>query len=61
MTFKEIIKVNFQPYEYAILDKAYQFAAENIDEDMPEELYALLNKLQDVTNKLMMMDERYEH
>lgn len=61
MTFKETIKVNFQPYEYAILDKAYQFAAENIDEDMPEELYTLLNKLQDVTNKLMMMDERYEH
>ena len=61
MTFKETIKVNFQPYEYAILDKAYQFAAENIDEDMPEELYALLNELQDVTNKLMMMDERYEH
>ena len=61
MTFKETIKVNFQPYEYAILDKAYQFAAENIDEDMPEELYALLNELQDVTNKLMMMDARYEH
>lgn len=61
MTFKETIKVNFQPYEYAILDKAYQFAAETIDEDMPEELYALLNELQDVTNKLMMMDERYEH
>ena len=61
MTFKETIKVNFQPYDYAILDKAYQFAAENIDEDMPEELYTLLNELQDVTNKLMMMDERYEH
>ena len=61
MTFKETIKVNFQPYEYAILDKAYQFASENIDEDMPEELYELLNELQDVTNKLMMMDERYEH
>ena len=61
MTFEKTIKVNFQPYEYAILDKAYQFAAENIDEDMPEELYTLLNKLQDVTNKLMMMDERYEH
>lgn len=61
MTFKETIKVNFQPYEYAILDKAYQFASENIDEDMPEELYELLNELQDVTNKLMMMDERYGH
>lgn len=61
MTFKETVKVNFQPYEYAILDKAYQFASENIDEDMPDELYELLNELQDVTNKLMMMDERYEH
>lgn len=61
MTFKETVKVNFQPYEYAILDKAYQFASENIDEDMPEQLYELLNELQDVTNKLMMMDERYEH
>ena len=61
MTFEETVKVNFQPYEYAILDKAYQFAAETIDEDMPEELYALLNELQDVTNKLMMMDARYEH
>ena len=61
MTFKETVKVNFQPYEYAILDKAYQFASENIDEDMPEALYELLNELQDVANKLMMMDERYEH
>lgn len=61
MTFKETIKVNFQPYEYAILDKAYQFASETMDEDMPEELYELLNELQDVTNRLMMMDERYGH
>ena len=59
MTFEETVKVNFQPYEYAILDKAYQFASENIDDDMPEELYELLNELQDVTNRLMMMDERY--
>ena len=61
MTFKETVKVNFQPYEHAILDKAYQFASENIDEEMPDELYELLNELQDVTNKLMMMDERYGH
>ena len=61
MTFKEAVKVTFQPYEYAILDKAYQFASENIEDDMPEELYELLNELQDVTNKLMMMDERYGH
>lgn len=59
MTFEETVKVNFQPYEYAILDKAYQFASENVDDDMPEELYELLNELQDVTNRLMMMDERY--
>lgn len=61
MTFKETVKVTFQPYEYAILDKAYQFASENIEEDMPEKLYELLNELQDVTNELMMMDERYGH
>lgn len=61
MTFEETVKVNFQPYEYAILDKAYQFASENIDDDMPEELYELLNELQDVTNRLMIMDERYGH
>ena len=59
MTFEETVKVNFQPYEYAILDKAYQFASENVDDDMPEELYELLNELQDVTNRLMMMHERY--
>ena len=59
MTFEETVKVNFQPYEYAILEKAYQFASENVDDDMPEELYELLNELQDVTNRLMMMDERY--
>lgn len=61
MTFKHTVKVNFQPYEYAILDKAYEFASTSIDEDMPEELYELLNELQDVTNKLMMMDDRYGH
>lgn len=61
MTFKKTVKVAFQPYEYTILDKAYEFASTNIDEDMPEELYELLNELQDVTNKLMMMDERYGH
>jgi len=61
MTFKKTVKVAFQPYEYAILDKAYEFASTNIDEDMPEELYELLNELQDVTNKLMMMDDRYGH
>lgn len=61
MTFKETVKVTFEPYEYTILDKAYQFAYENLEEDMPEELYELLNELQDVTNKLMMMDEQYGH
>ena len=61
MTFKETIKVDFEPYEYAILDKAYQFASENIDKDMPEELYELLDKLQDITNELMCMDEKYGH
>ena len=43
MTFKKTVKVAFQPYEYAILDKAYEFASTN------------------VTNKLMMMDDRYGH
>lgn len=61
MTFKETVKVTFQPYEYSILDKAHQFASDTIEEDMPEELYALLNELQDVTNRLMAMDERYWH
>ena len=61
MTYKETVKVTFQPYEYAILDKAYQFASENMEEDMPEELYELLNELQDVTNRLMYMDEKYGH
>jgi len=61
MTFKETVKVNFQPYEYQILDKAYQFACDNIEDDLPEELYELLNELQEVTNRLMGMDERYGH
>lgn len=61
MTFKETVQVRFQPYEYTIIEKAYQFASENADEDMPEELYELLNELQEVTNKLMCMDERYGH
>lgn len=61
MTFKKTVKVTFQPYESKILEEAYEFASTNIDEDMPEELYELLNELQDVTNKLMMMDEKYGH
>lgn len=61
MTYKETVKVTFQPYEYEILDKAYEFAYSNMEEDMPEQLYELLNELQDVTNKLMAMDERYGH
>jgi len=59
MTYKEVVKVTFIPYEYQIIRKAYDFACENLEEDMPEELYGLLEELQDVTNKLMMMDERY--
>lgn len=61
MTFKQTVKVTFQPYESKILEEAYEFASTNIDEDMPEELYELLNELQDVTNKLMMMDDKYGH
>ena len=55
MTFKETIKITITPYEYTILRKAYDFACDNIEEDLPEELYELLKKLQDVTNKLMNM------
>ena len=53
MTYKEVVKVTFIPYEYQIIRKAYDFACENLEEDMPEELYGLLEELQDVTNKLM--------
>ena len=59
MTYKEKVTVNFQAYEYHILENAYQLACENIENDMPEELYTLLNELQEVTNKLMAMDEEY--
>ena len=59
MTYKATVKITFQPYEYRILDQANQFAIESREEDMPEELYGLLEELQDVTNKLMHMDERY--
>lgn len=55
MTYKEVVKVTFIPYEYQIIRKAYDFACENLEEDMPEELYGLLEELQDVTNKLMNM------
>lgn len=55
MTYKEVIKVTFIPYEYQIIRKAYDFARENLDTDMPEELYGLIEELQDVTNKLMNM------
>jgi hypothetical protein len=53
MTYKEIVKVTFTPYEEMILRKAYDFACENLEEDMPEDLYGLLEELQDVTKKLM--------
>ena len=53
MTYNEVVKVTFIPYEYQIIRKAYDFACENLEEDMPEELYGLLEELQDVTNKLM--------
>lgn len=55
MTYKEVVQVTFAPYEYQILRKAYDFACENLEDNMPEELYELLEKLQDVTNKLMCM------
>ncbi len=61
MTYKEVVKVTFIPYEYQIIRKAYDFACENLEEGMPEELYGLLEELQDVTNKLMAMDEKYGH
>ena len=56
MTYKEVVKVTFLPCEYQILSKAYYFACENLEENMPEELYKLLEELQDVTNKLMNLD-----
>ena len=55
MTYKEVMQVTFAPHEYQILRKAYDFACENLEDNMPEELYELLEKLQDVTNKLMCM------
>lgn len=55
MTYKEVVKVTFIPYEYQIIRKAYDFACENLEENMPEELYGLLEELQDITNKLMNM------
>ena len=56
MTHKEVIKVTFIHYEYQILRKAHDFAEDNLDADtLPEELYTLLEKLLDVTNKLMDM------
>lgn len=56
MTFKETIKVTFQPYEYQILRKAHDFSEDNLDADtLPKELYTLLETLFDVTNKLMDM------
>lgn len=55
MTYKEVVKVTFIPYEYQIIRKAYDFACDNLEENMPEELYGLLEELQDVTNKLMNM------
>lgn len=55
MTYKEVVKVTFVPWEYQVLRKAYDFACENLGDDMPEELYGLLEELQDVTNKLLAM------
>lgn len=55
MTYKEVVKVTFIPYEYQIIRKAYDFACDSLEEGMPEELYGLLEELQDVTNKLMDM------
>ncbi len=55
MTYKEVVKITFAPWEYQILRKAYDFACENLEDDMPEELYGLLEELQDVTNKLLAM------
>lgn len=55
MTYKEVVKITFAPWEYQVLHKAYDFACENLEEDMPEELYGLLEELQDVTNKLLAM------
>ena len=56
MTYKEVIQVTFTPYEYQTLRKVHDFAEDNLDADaLPEELYTLLEKLLDVTNKLMNM------
>ena len=56
MTYKEVIKVTFTPYEYQILCKAHDFAEDNLDADtLPEKLYTLLEELLNVTNKLMEM------
>lgn len=55
MTYREVIKVTFIPYEYQIIRKAYDFACDSLEASMPEELYGLLEELQDVTNKLILM------
>ena len=55
MTYKEVVKVTFIPWEYQVLRKAYDFSFENLGDDMPEELYGLLEELQDVTKKLLAM------
>lgn len=56
MTHKEIIKITLTPYESLVLQKAHDFAEDNLDADtLPEELYTLLETLLDVTNKLMNM------
>ena len=39
MTYKEVIKVTFTPYDYQILCKADDFAEDNLDaETLPEKL-----------------------
>lgn len=57
MTHQEIIKVTFTPYESQVLQKAHDFADDNLDADtLPEELYTLLEELLNVTEKLMEME-----
>lgn len=59
MTHKETVTISLQPYEFQILEKAHDFALENIEDDLPEELFDLLKQLQLVTQKLINMDPRY--
>ena len=55
----EIIVANQSGKNSPNREYRFEYRSGSIEDDMPEELYELLNELQDVTNRLMMMDERY--